>query len=332
MAAHLPILDAYAAILRIRMVEERIAAVYGEQEMRCPVHLSIGQEAVAVGTCRALRPDDYAVSAHRSHAHYLAKGGDLDAMIAELYGKDAGCCHGKGGSMHLIDVKAGFMGAVPIVGSTIPIGVGLGFASALKKEARVTAVFFGEGSTEEGVFSEAVNFAVLKKLPVVFVCENNLFSVYSPLSVRQPPGRQVFEHAASYGLPSFQADGNDVQGVEALVAQAAARARAGEGPTFLEFMTYRWREHCGPNYDDHLGYRDEAEFASWKARDPVAVLQARLQQDGQLSAADDAALRGRIDAEIDDSFQRAKSSPFPAPDMLYRHMFAPAEDAGYLTS
>jgi pyruvate dehydrogenase E1 component alpha subunit len=332
MAAHPLILDAYAAILRIRMVEERIAAVYGEQEMRCPVHLSIGQEAVAVGTCLALRPDDYAVSAHRSHAHYLAKGGDLDAMIAELYGKDAGCCHGKGGSMHLIDVKAGFMGAVPIVGSTIPIGVGLGFASALKKESRVTAVFFGEGSTEEGVFSEAVNFAVLKNLPVVFVCENNLFSVYSPLSVRQPPGRRVFEHAASYGLPSFQADGNDVQGVQALVFQAAARARAGEGPTFLEFMTYRWREHCGPNYDDHLGYRDEAEFASWKARDPVAVLQARLQHDGALTADDDAVLRSRIDAEIDAAFKRAKSSPFPAPDMLYRHMFAQAEGAGYLTS
>lgn len=323
---------AYTGILRIRRVEERIAAVYAEQDMRCPVHLSIGQEAVAVGTCRALREGDYAVSAHRSHAHYLAKGGDLDAMIAELYGKEAGCCHGKGGSMHLIDVKAGFMGAVPIVGSTIPIGVGLGFASAMKKEPRVTAVFFGEGSTEEGVFSEAVNFAVLKKLPVVFVCENNLFSVYSPLSVRQPPGRQVFEHAASYGLPSFQADGNDVQGVEKLVAQAAARARAGEGPTFLEFMTYRWREHCGPNYDDHLGYRDEAEFAHWKARDPLATLQARLLAEGALTPAAVEQLTAGIEAEIDGAFARAKAGPFPAPDMLYRHMFAAAEGAGYLKS
>lgn len=324
------LIDAWAGILRIRMIEERIATVYSEQEMRCPVHLSIGQEAVAVGTGRALRPDDYAVSAHRSHAHYLAKGGNLDAMVAELYGKEAGCCHGKGGSMHLIDVKAGFMGAVPIVGSTIPIGVGLGFASSMKKESRVTAVFFGEGSTEEGVFSEAVNFAVLKKLPVVFVCENNLFSVYSPLSVRQPPGRQVFEHAASYGLPSFQADGNDAEKVELLVSQAAARARAGEGPTFLEFMTYRWREHCGPNYDDQLGYRDDGEVEYWKARDPLTTLEARLLKQGALTAVQAAEKRAAIDAEIDGAFQRAKDGPFPAPDMLYRHMFAQAEGPGYL--
>ncbi|MFS8138586.1 MAG: thiamine pyrophosphate-dependent dehydrogenase E1 component subunit alpha, partial [Thermomonas sp.] len=310
--------------------EERIAAVYAEQEMRCPVHLYIGQEAVAIGAGRALRPGDYAVSAHRSHAHYLAKGGNLDAMIAELYGKEAGCCHGKGGSMHLIDVKAGFMGAVPIVGSTIPIGVGLGFASSMKKDSRVTAVFFGEGSTEEGVFSEAVNFAVLKKLPVVFVCENNLFSVYSPLSVRQPPGRQVFEHARSYGLPSHQADGNDVEGVEKLVREAADRARAGEGPTFLEFMTYRWREHCGPNYDDHLGYRDEAEFASWKARCPLTTLETRLLKEGVLTDAQVTQKRADIDAELDQAFKLAKEGPFPAPDMLYRHMFAAAEGAGYL--
>jgi TPP-dependent pyruvate/acetoin dehydrogenase alpha subunit len=326
------LIDAYTGILRIRMVEERIAAVYGEQEMRCPVHLSIGQEAVAVGTCRALKANDYAVSAHRSHAHYLAKGGKLDAMIAELYGKEAGCCHGKGGSMHLIDVDAGFMGAVPIVGSTIPIGVGLGYSSALKKEPRVTAVFFGEGSTEEGVFQESVNFAVLKKLPVVFVCENNLFSVYSPLSVRQPPGRQVFELAAAYGLPSFQADGNDVETVEALVSEAAERARNGEGPTFLEFMTYRWLEHCGPNDDDHLGYRTEGELAEWKKSDPLATLEARLVERGSLSSVDIEGLRGRIGAEIDSAFKQAKEGPFPAPDMLYRHLFAQAEGAGYLKS
>ncbi len=328
----LSIIQAYQGILRIRMVEERIAAVYGEQEMRCPVHLSIGQEAVAVGTCRALAVDDYAVSAHRSHAHYLAKGGNLDAMIAELYGKDAGCCHGKGGSMHLIDVKAGFMGAVPIVGSTIPIGVGLSFASAMKKDKRVTAVFFGEGSTEEGVFSEAVNFAVLKQLPVVFICENNLFSVYSPLSVRQPPGRQVFEHAASYGLPSFQADGNDVERVEALVTQAVERARRGDGPTFIEFMTYRWREHCGPNYDDHLGYRDEAEFESWKQRCPLTTLESRLVSQGLLAAGDIAAFRAAIETELDQAFALAREGAFPAPDMLYRHLFASAEGQEYLQS
>ena len=173
---------AHAALrdmLRIRMVEEHIADRYPEQEMRCPVHLSIGQEAVAVGVCAALAATDQVVSAHRSHAHYLAKGGDLLGMIGELYGKDVGCCRGKSGSMHLVDPTAGFMAAVPIVGSTIPIGVGLAFASALKGERRVTGIFFGDGSTEEGVFAESLNFAVLKKLPALFICENNFYSVRS---------------------------------------------------------------------------------------------------------------------------------------------------------
>src|SRR5581483_333859 len=190
----------YHQMLRIRAVEEAIAALYSEQQMRCPVHLSIGQEAVAAGSCAAVEQTDYAMSGHRSHAHYLAKGGSLRAMMAEIYGKAAGCCGGKGGSMHLVDLAAGFLGAVPIVGSTIPIAVGTAFASKARGESRVTLSFFGEGATEEGVFHESINFASLKKLPVVFVCENNFYSVYSPLSVRQPAQREVFQQAIGHGV------------------------------------------------------------------------------------------------------------------------------------
>ncbi|NDB95899.1 MAG: thiamine pyrophosphate-dependent dehydrogenase E1 component subunit alpha [Verrucomicrobia bacterium] len=188
-------------MLRIRLVEEAIAEAYPRQEMRCPVHLSIGQEAVAAGTAAALARADLAMSGHRSHAHYLAKGGDLRKMIAELMGRQNGCCRGRGGSMHLIDRSVGFMGAVPIVGSTIPIAVGLAFAEKLRGQTRVTAAFLGEAATEEGVFHESANFASLHRLPVLFVCENNLYSVYSPMAVRQPAHRAVFEVASAPVIP-----------------------------------------------------------------------------------------------------------------------------------
>jgi pyruvate dehydrogenase E1 component alpha subunit len=325
-------LAAFRSMLRIRLVEERIAARYGEQEMRCPVHLSIGQEAVAVGVCEALKGSDQAVGAHRSHAHYLAKGGNLRAMLGELYGKDSGCCRGKGGSMHLIDLAAGFVGAVPIVGSTIPIGVGLAFASSMKGEPRVTAVFFGEGSTEEGVFAESLNFAVLKQLPVVFICENNQFSVYSSLAVRQPPGRQVYELAGSFGLPAFQADGNDVEVVHAAVSRAAERARSGGGPTFLEFMTYRTLEHCGPGNDDHLGYRSLDDVEAWRLRCPVTTYEATLKGRGVLGADASTDLRREIGIEIDQAFAQVRADPWPAPELLQQHLFAPAEGPHYLKS
>lgn len=200
-------------MLRIRLVEEAIAETYPLQEMRCPVHLSIGQEAVAAGTAAAFAPGDLAMSGHRSHAHYLAKGGDLRAMLAELMGRENGRCRGRGGSMHLIDQSVGFIGAVPIVGSTIPIAVGLAFADKLKGIQRVTAAFFGEAATEEGVFHESANFASLHRLPVVFVCENNLYSVYSPMNVRQPSHREVFQQAQGHGIPAEQVDGNDPEAV-----------------------------------------------------------------------------------------------------------------------
>ena len=313
----------YYQMLRIRLVEEAIAELYPEQEMRCPVHLCVGQEAISVGVCLNLTPDDYVLSNHRSHGHYLAKGGDLKAMMAEIYGKDTGCCFGKGGSMHLIDLPVGFLGAVPIVGSTIPIAVGAALGSTMRGQNRVTVVFLGEGATEEGVFHESVNFAMLKKLPVVFVCENNFFSVYSPLSVRQPEGREVFELAKGHGMESYQADGNDVVEVYSLAETAVSKARNGGGPTFLEFKTYRWREHCGPYYDNDLGYRAECDFLEWRDRCPLDRFKERLLADGILSFIEIEDMENIIKTEMAEAVAFAKKSPFPEEDLLLEHIYAP---------
>jgi TPP-dependent pyruvate/acetoin dehydrogenase alpha subunit len=312
----------FESMVRIRKVEEAIAAHYPEQKMRCPVHLSIGQEAASAGVCAALRPDDLAMSGHRSHAHYLGKGGSLKAMIAEIYGKETGCSHGRGGSMHLVDLAAGFVGAVPIVGSTIPIATGLAFADRQLKRDRVTVAFLGEAATEEGVFHESVNFASLHKLPIVFVCENNLYSVYSPMSVRQPAHREVWQLAAGHGVTAHQGDGNDPLAVYELARAAVAQARSGQGPVFLELKTYRWREHCGAGFDNHIGYRTEAEYQSWRERDPIASFERRLQTAGTFDAARFAQFTARVNAEIAEAFALADRAPFPAAATLMDHVYA----------
>lgn len=313
----------YEVMLRIRMVEEKIIELYPEQEIRCPVHLCIGQEAVAAGVCAGLSYNDYVLSNHRSHGHYLAKGGDLKAMMAELYGKVTGCCQGKGGSMHLVDLSVGFIGATPIVSSTIPIAVGAAFGSVMRGEQRVVVIFFGDASVEEGVFHESINFAVLKKLPVIFVCENNLYSVYSPLSVRQPEGREISELAKGQGMESFQGDGNDAAEVCTLAERAIRKARQGGGPTFLEFKTYRWREHCGPNYDNDLGYRTESEFQQWKKHCPVEGLNKRLLEDGTLSNRDIEGMIRNLETEIEEAVTFARESPFPEGQLLLKDVYAP---------
>jgi TPP-dependent pyruvate/acetoin dehydrogenase alpha subunit len=304
------------AMLRIRMVEEAIADRYAEQEIRCPTHLSIGQEAVAVGVCSVLEKSDYAMSTHRGHAHYLAKGGSLDGMIAELHGRESGCASGWGGSMHLIDRSVGLLGTTPIVGGSLPLAVGMAFASALKDEARVSVVFFGDGTTEEGVFAESLNFAALHALPVIFVCENNHFSVYAAIDVRQAPGRDRVALAAAHGMATGTGDGNDAVAVRAATEKAVARARRGEGPTYLEFETYRWREHCGPSYDNDLGYRDGAEFAAWRERCPIATLESRLCAEGVLATPEVDVYRAACREEIDVAFERALRAPFPNPETL----------------
>jgi pyruvate dehydrogenase E1 component alpha subunit len=298
-------------MMRIRNVEEAISSHYAEWKMRCPTHLCTGQEAVAAGVCMSLRKNDFAVSTHRAHGHYIAKGGDINSLIAEIYGKATGCSRGKGGSMHLVDLNAGFMGSTAIVGGTIPIGVGLGLSIKLKKTDQVSVVFFGDGAVEEGVFYESVNFAVLKKLPVLFICENNLYSVYSPLSVRQPGDRNIHTMVEAMGIHADFGDGNNVWEVYTKADYNIKKIREGDGPRFIEFATYRWREHCGHLYDNDLGYRSEEEFLCWKEKDPIGTYVNHLLAQDIITRDTISEMERKILSDIEDAFNFAESSSFP---------------------
>jgi pyruvate dehydrogenase E1 component alpha subunit len=297
-------------MLRIRMIEEAIADLYPDQEMRCPVHLSIGQEAAAVGVCDGLRSGDLVLSGHRSHAHYLAKGGSLERLLAELYGRSTGCTGGLGGSMHLTDPEAGFLASTPIVGSSVPVAVGAALSLKVRGSDHLVTIFLGDGAMETGVVHESLNFAVVHDLPVLFCCENNLYSVYSPMGVRQPDHRTIAQLAAGHGIQTSIGDGNDAEEVVALADDAYRSIRAGEGPVFLELSTYRWREHCGPNYDNDIGYRSPEEFESWRANDPIEVLARRGAWDQRASDVED------IASEIRLAIQFARQSPFPDPETV----------------
>ena len=295
-----------ASMLRIRLVEESIANKYSEQKMRCPTHLSIGQEAIAVGVCSNLTNEDQVLSSHRAHAHYLAKGGCLNSMLAEIYGKVTGCSKGMGGSMHLIDKSVGFMGSTAIVGNTIPVAVGSALAMKIQEKKSISCVFLGDGATEEGVFYESINFAIIHNLPVLFICENNLYSVYSGLEVRQPKGRKIFEMVRAFGIESSHGDGNNVQQVSDYVELARDKILSGNGPQFLEFDTYRWREHCGPNYDNDIGYREEEEFLEWKKKDPLKDIFENKDLDLVK------VLFNKFNAEIQQAHHFADNSEFPS--------------------
>ncbi|WES32218.1 thiamine pyrophosphate-dependent dehydrogenase E1 component subunit alpha [Varunaivibrio sulfuroxidans] len=274
--------------------------------MRCPMHLCIGQEAIAVGVCASLKREDLVYSNHRAHGHYLAKGGNLNAMIAELYGRASGCCGGRGGSMHMIDMDVGFMGATPIVGGTVPLAVGTAWACALKDTGQVTVVFFGDGCFEEGVVHESLNFAALHRLPILFVCENNNFSVYTRREERQPD-RPIHLLAGAHGITAYSGNGNDVQEVLNASRRAVESIRSGHGPQFLEFHTYRWREHCGPNFDDQLGYRSKQEIEAGMNDCPIANYVEKINFKNTSITQQEAEIR----AEITAAFEFALSSQTP---------------------
>ena len=303
----------YAAMLRIRLVEERIGQIYLAGEMRTPMHFCIGQEATPVGVCDVLRHDDVVHFAHRTHGWYLAKGGSLEAMVAEFFGKRTGCAKGWGGSMHLIDVGAGLMGSSSILGGTIGHAVGSALAFKMRGEGRVAVAAFGDAAIEEGVFHESLSWAVVAHVPVVFVCENNLYSSQSPLSVRQPD-IAIASRAASYGMPSARIDGNDVVAVREAAGEAVARARAGGGPSFIEALTYRWRGHVGPEEDGELGYRSQSEIDEWTACCPVdrvALLVPEVRR---------RELTKRFLDEVEAAFEFARTSPFPGSEELLREV------------
>jgi pyruvate dehydrogenase E1 component alpha subunit len=311
----------YRSMLRIRRIEEEIERRYHEDQMKTPIHLVIGQEATSVGCCAALATSDLVYTSHRTHGHYLAKGGDLKAMLCEMHCRANGCAGSRGGSMHLIDPRVGVAGTSAIVGGAVPIAVGAALAAQLKGEARVVVVFLGDATTEEGVTSESLNFAALKQVPVIFFCENNFYSVQSPLAARQP-ARDLAQWAAAHGVPAVTIDGANVLAVHDAAAAAVERARSGGGPSFIEARVYRFRAHGGAGDDSRTGYRDEAERAAWEAFCPIAMFGEHLNRAGILDPAATASIDQAIAAEIAEAFEFALASPNPTEDQLYRHVYA----------
>ena len=308
-------------MLLIRETDLQISRRYSESQMRCPTHLSIGQECVpsVVGTFTSKK--DLCVSSHRSHAHYLGKGGSLKKFISELYGKSTGCSKGRGGSMHLTDLNVGFVGSTAIVSNSIPVGVGLSLSSKILGKKQITIIYLGDASVEEGVFFESLNFAIVKKIPVIFVCENNFYSVYSPLSVRQPVNREIYKMVKACHIKSFKANGNFVNEIIASFLKAKSFVEKKGEPVFLEFQTYRWFEHCGPNLDDHLKYRDKKELMYWKKNDPIDILQNFLIKKRWMNINSIKNMKSLITKKIDQAFQYAKRSPFPKKEDLFKYLY-----------
>ena len=305
----------YRSLRLIRRTEEEVARIYPSDKIKSPVHLSIGQEAVSVGVCDVLRPEDVVAPTYRGHAAYMAKGAPLRGLMAEMYGKATGVAGGKGGSMHLINMQHNVLGASAVVGTTIPLAVGYALALKRQKTDNVSVAFFGDGATEEGVFAESLNFAALQKLPVLFVCENNYYAIHTPITRRWATGR-LCERVATYGMPAYQVDNGDVLKLRELASEAIARMRRGEGPAFIECQTYRWREHVGPNEDFDQGYRARDDLHPWMKEDQVARLAKMLPDDRR------AAIDSDVELEIEDAIAFAESSPFPAIENLHTNVFA----------
>ena len=314
-----PALDTTARLYRslqlIRRAEEVVAEIYPSDKIKSPVHLSIGQEAVAVGVCDALRADDVVSGTYRSHAAYIAKGGDLKAMFAELYGKATGCAGGKAGSMHLIDMGHNVMGASAVVGTTVPIALGYAYAIKRRRQDRVVVTFFGDGATEEGVFHESLNFAALKRLPVLFVRENNQFAIHQPLEKRWATDR-LCERVETYGISTARFADSNVEDIRGHALDAIGSIRAGGGPAFMECVTYRWREHVGPGEDYDAGFRPRSDYEAWRDRDEVARLGAALGE----------GIRTQVDAEVEQEIMAAvefaEMSPFPPIEELHTNVVA----------
>lgn len=311
----------YKSMLLIRKFELHLAAIYHTDVIKSPVHLSIGQEAVAVGACDPLAADDMVSNTYRCHATYIAKGGDLNAMMAELHGKKDGCAGGKAGSMHLIDMAHGVMGASAVVGTTIPVATGYALAMKRQKQStgkqRIVVSFFGDGATEEGCFSESINFATLHRLPIIYLCENNRLAIHTPLEQRWPT-EHLCERVATYGIRTHKITDGDVFTIRDVVSKEVENIRNGvEGPVFIECATYRWWEHVGPTDDHNKAYRSPDEYQKWKDNDQIVRLGALLPPP----------VREKVDKEVDDLIQAAdlfaQQSSFPtSAQELYANVYA----------
>jgi pyruvate dehydrogenase E1 component alpha subunit len=309
----------------IRRAEEQIAEMVEAGEVKCPCHFAIGQEATAVGVAQHLRPTDRGFGAHRSHSHYLASGGSVDKLMAEVLGRDTGASRGMGGSMHLYGADTGFAGSVPIVAGTVPLAVGAGLAAKLDGSGDVGIAYFGDGACEEGVVHESLNLASVMKLPVLFVVENNLYSSHLDINLRQPSDR-VARFGEAHGVATRVVDGNDVIEVARVAGELIERARAGGGPGFIEAVTYRWRGHVGPDENIDVGLRRSSEeVAAWKKRDPIARLEAALETRGVAAAE----IEGRLAAAaaaVTAARARAYDAPWPPASALLDHVYAAQGD------
>lgn len=302
------IIKIYSSLYRIRNVEEEIAKIYPTDKIKSPIHLSIGQESISVGVCEALKSKDVVFGTYRGHALYLAKGGNLKKMIAELYGKSTGCSGGKGGSMHLIDLKAGVMGQSAIVGTTIPQAVGYAYAQKYLKSKKIIVVFFGDGAVEEGVFHESMNFAALKKLPIIFICENNFYAVYTHQYIRQS-NPYIWRIAQNYGMSSERIENDDVFEIHNKVSKVVKLLRSGKpGPFFFECITHRWKDHVGPDDNSYLEYKND------QVNKISLLLDPEMRQK----------IEKKIDHEIKKAFEFAEVSPFPEDWKLYKDVFKEA--------
>lgn len=310
----------YKRMSLIRRFELRLAEIYHTDAIKSPVHLSVGQESVAVAICDPLEKDDLVSNTYRCHATYIAKGGDLNEMMAELYGKSGGCAGGKAGSMHLVSMKHGIMGASAVVGTTIPVAAGYALAMQMQAQTtgkqRVVVSVFGDGATEEGCFYETLNFAALHKLPILFICENNRLAIHTPLEKRWAT-EKLCERVATYGIPTHKVADPDIFLLRDTVAKAVSHIRKdNEGPQFIECSTYRWLEHVGPRDDHSDNYRDLEEYRRWKENDQIERLGNMLDPDTRKRLEDE------ITAEIAASQEFAEKSPYPADEELYRNVYA----------
>jgi len=314
----------YRQMLRIRLCEEAFVAPILAGEVRCPCHLYSGEEAVAVGVCAALTARDYVFGNHRSHGHYLAKGGSMPEMAAEIFCRETGCSRGRGGSMHLIAPEVGMMGAAPIVAGTISLALGAALAAAIRKDGCVAVTFFGDGATGEGVLYESMNFAALRRLPIIFVCENNYYATHMPVRECRVD-RPLYEIAGPFGIESCQEDGNDVLAVYEAGRAAVEKCRSGEGPVFLEFLTYRYRGHVGPDDNiqgSHTDIRPPEEIERWRLNDPILRLEKYLRERQIMGEDETSAVRDEIAREVAAAHDFARRSPSPRSEELDRYVFA----------
>lgn len=303
-------IEALERLWLCRLFDETVAEITRNKEVVCPVHLSVGQEAIAVGICAHKAEGDLVFSTHRCHAHYLASGGDPKALMAEILTRETGCSGGYGGSMHVTDPQVGFAVSSAIVAGTIPLAVGAALAMKLRKQGNISIAFFGDGATDEGVFYESINFATLHNLPVLFVCENNGFSTHMPGFLRQSNTR-VHERVKGFNIVSEEVDGNNTVAIWERSAALIKKIRAGAGPALLECDTYRWLAHVGPTVDADIGHRRKRDIDAWQARCPIQALTRELQQKDAVGASEIESIRGQQQTMVEEALAEAKSAPIP---------------------